>query len=126
MPNIKYKLRNIRAGILFFTYLYQKNIRNADRGNTGGLVSKSKHVIPVSIVAAVMLVLTVFGLIPLDVVVRLEFLRILTRESPRTPTLIKQVTVNPSAYGTTLHNVTVSVHGDKYVIKIDPLSLSAL
>jgi len=89
-------------------------------------VSKSKYVIPVSIVAAVMLILTVFGLIPLDVVVRLEFLRLLTRESPRTPTLIKQVTVNPSAYGTTLHNVTVSVHRDKYVIKIDPLSLLAL
>ncbi|MCC6052951.1 MAG: hypothetical protein LM569_01970, partial [Desulfurococcaceae archaeon] len=89
-------------------------------------MSKSKYVIPVSIVAAVILVLTVFGLIPPDVVVRLEFLRSLTRESPRTPTLIKQVTVNPLAYGTTLHNVTVGVHGDKYVIKIDPLSLSAL
>jgi hypothetical protein len=89
-------------------------------------MSKSKYVIPVSIVAAVILVLTVFGLIPPDVVVRLEFLRSLTRESPKTPTLIKQVTVNPSAYGTTLHNVTVGVHGDKYVIKIDPLSLSAL
>ena len=89
-------------------------------------MSRSKYVIPVSIVAAVILVLTVFGLIPPDVVVRLEFLRSLTRESPKTPTLIKQVTVNPLAYGTTLHNVTVGVHGDKYVIKIDPLSLSAL
>jgi hypothetical protein len=73
-----------------------------------------------------MLVLTVFGLIPVDIVARLNFLKSLTRESPKTPTLTKQVTISPSALKTTYHNITITSIGDKYVIKIDALPLSTL
>jgi hypothetical protein len=73
-----------------------------------------------------MLVLTVFGLIPVDIVARLNFLKSLTRESPKTSTLTKQVTISPSALKTTYHNITITSIRDKYVIKIDALSLSTL
>jgi hypothetical protein len=65
--------------------------------------------------------MVVFRLIPADVVVRLGFFKSFTQESPKTPTLTKQITISPSSYETTYHNVTVAVHGDKYMIKIDPL-----
>ncbi len=87
---------------------------------------KPRYVIPVSVIAIVLVLMVVFRLIPPDVVVRPGFSRSLTQEPPETPALAKQITVSPSSYETTYHNVTVAVHGGEFVIKIDPLDLSTL
>ena len=84
--------------------------------------STSTYVISVSVIAIVLVLMVGFRLIPVDIGVRLGFFKSFTQESPKTPTLTKQITISPSSYETTYHNVTVTISGDEYVIKIDSLA----